>query len=100
MGAFCRHLGVGSLPTWVTNLSAMGVSARDSSRRLTEACNPCSVGHPCCYQRSEVVLDHATTTSLEDGLVLPPLHPVDMSGFPHVTDVRDKIQVNDSELVL
>merc|ERR1712217_96425 len=49
----CRHLGVGALPMWVTNLATAGVSIRDGARNCTKACLPCAPAVNGCLGKSD-----------------------------------------------
>merc|ERR1711920_1132156 len=88
----CRHLGVGTLPEWVTNLAMTGVSLRESAKSCGRTCStPCRSG-PCWSPQSE-----------ENGLVrlaayaqeMPVLLPVDSEEAAVVARINTRFIVDE-----
>merc|ERR1712039_97438 len=71
----CRHLGVGALPEWVTNLATAGVSIRDTARSCTKACLPCAPAAASCLGKSEDLNGRLPLSLPVDTPVLLPLEP-------------------------
>mmetsp|Transcript_106028 Transcript_106028/g.299944 ORF Transcript_106028/g.299944 Transcript_106028/m.299944 type:complete len:219 (-) Transcript_106028:75-731(-) len=69
---FCRKLGMGPIPSWITNLAALGEQLEDQRAYFRKNLNPFTASL-CCQLYDEDTSLEATVATVESSSVLPPL---------------------------